>query len=255
MQAIILASGVNSRVRHLFPTLPKAMFPFGDKPFLAHFLDLRFKEGFDDIIIVVHYHPEVIIDYVNSRPENERSKIKVIRREAEDGPWGALVKAENLLAEKFFLFYCDILYPIPDPQKLVGVSAPFLVTTLITQDQLGMFDRMEIEIDHNKNLVKNFTPDAYEHGTGWMDVGQINSKKIIEEIKQLPPDTEHLNQLLWPKLIRNEQLAYAEIGPVFDIGTEKSYRLSVELFTKHGIEILNQKFKNEKVKLSGRRIA
>ena len=47
MEAIILAGGLGTRLRHLIPDLPKPMAPIRGRPFLEYLLDYWITQGVD----------------------------------------------------------------------------------------------------------------------------------------------------------------------------------------------------------------
>lgn len=63
MQAIILAGGFGTRLRSIVPDVPKPMAPLHGKPFLAYLLDHLKEQGFEKIILSLHYMHEKIQSY------------------------------------------------------------------------------------------------------------------------------------------------------------------------------------------------
>ena len=238
MQAVLFASGLNTRVRHLHPDLPKAMFPLGNRPYLDYYIETLFKEGVDEIIIVVYHLAHVIRDYFSDRPEMKTGKIKIVKRKESHGPVGALVAIETLLQDRF---YCDILFKADLKAAFSKLgNSKIKALTFLTKDEFGMWDDLEAQIDEANQLVTDFNPGAYSHENGWMDVGQVYKKDpIIAMLKRCPPENEHFNLSIWPELMAKNQLTYHKVGPVFDIGTEKNYGLTKKLFTEKRLDALN----------------
>jgi len=50
---------------------------------------------------------------------------------------------------------------------------------------------------------------------------------------------EHFNVAVWPQLIEDKKLTYHKVGPVFDIGTEKNYLATREIFAREGLGALD----------------
>lgn len=63
--ALIPAAGRGSRMFCLTDENPKVMLPLDNKPLIAHHLDKLIAEGIRDVIIVVGYRKEKVIDYVD----------------------------------------------------------------------------------------------------------------------------------------------------------------------------------------------
>ena len=51
MKAVILAGGLGTRLRPVFPTLPKALAPAAGKPFLAYQIENLAAQGFNDLVL------------------------------------------------------------------------------------------------------------------------------------------------------------------------------------------------------------
>jgi len=63
MKAVILAAGEGSRLKPFTVTRPKVMIPVGDKPILEYVIDALQASGIIDIVMVVGYKREKIMDY------------------------------------------------------------------------------------------------------------------------------------------------------------------------------------------------
>src|SRR4030042_3958078 len=63
MQAVILAGGKGSRLAEYTKEIPKSMLKIGGKPLLQHQMELLKRYGITDIIILVNYLKDTIIDY------------------------------------------------------------------------------------------------------------------------------------------------------------------------------------------------
>ena len=63
MKTVILAAGLGTRVQHLYPNIPKVMLPLAGKPLLEHTILRLRSQGFSDLILNLHYFPDVITNY------------------------------------------------------------------------------------------------------------------------------------------------------------------------------------------------
>ncbi len=63
MRAVILAAGEGTRMRPLTENKPKVMLPLANKPMLEHTLLAARDAGITDILLIVGYRKESIIDY------------------------------------------------------------------------------------------------------------------------------------------------------------------------------------------------
>ena len=63
MKAVILAAGEGTRLKPYTETIPKVMLPVANKPIIAYVVDALRKSGITEIIIVVGYKKEAIMEY------------------------------------------------------------------------------------------------------------------------------------------------------------------------------------------------
>lgn len=66
MRAMVLAAGLGTRLRPLTNYVSKPMVQMAGKPCLEHILALLHKYGFKDLVINLHYKPELIREYFRS---------------------------------------------------------------------------------------------------------------------------------------------------------------------------------------------
>ena len=62
---IIPAAGRGSRMLSLTDNCAKSMIPIASKPLISYLLDQLISEDMKDVVIIVGYKKETIIDYVN----------------------------------------------------------------------------------------------------------------------------------------------------------------------------------------------
>jgi NDP-sugar pyrophosphorylase family protein len=109
MKVFILAAGLGTRVRKLGYDLPKVMLPVGDKPLLQHHIELFRDQGFDELIINLHYLPEKIRGYFGDGRSFGVRITYSFERELL-GTAGAVKQMAHLLRDhRFLVFYGDNL--------------------------------------------------------------------------------------------------------------------------------------------------
>ncbi len=67
MKAMIFAAGLGTRLKPITDTLPKALVPIAGKTLLEHVITKLAKAGFDDLIINVHHHADMICSFLKER--------------------------------------------------------------------------------------------------------------------------------------------------------------------------------------------
>lgn len=63
-KAIILAGGFGTRLQSVVNNVPKPMAPIQGKPFVVYLIENLLDSGFEEIILSLHYMPEIIIGYI-----------------------------------------------------------------------------------------------------------------------------------------------------------------------------------------------
>jgi glucose-1-phosphate thymidylyltransferase len=96
MKAIILAAGEGLRCRPLTLTRSKVMLPIANRPILEHVIDSLEKNGILEIILVVGYEKERIMDYFQDGL-NFGVKINYVEQKAQLGTAHAIEQAKKLI--------------------------------------------------------------------------------------------------------------------------------------------------------------
>lgn len=109
MKAIILCAGYGKRLRPYTDTYQKTMLPIHGKPLLEYILRGLISTGFKDVVLVVGFQKEQIIDYFQ-KGKTWNINIEYVIQENINGTGGALLLCEKLITDKhFFLTWGDIL--------------------------------------------------------------------------------------------------------------------------------------------------
>lgn len=82
MKAILPVAGVGSRLRPQTHTVPKSLVHVAGKPILGHILDSLQPAGVDEVVLVVGYLGEKIVDYVRNTYD---LKVQVVEQEERLG--------------------------------------------------------------------------------------------------------------------------------------------------------------------------
>ncbi len=111
MKAMILAAGLGTRLRPLTDSRPKALVEVGGKPLLGHLMEKLRAQGFDEVVVNVHYFADMIEDYVRS---NKGFGMKVSFSDERDllrDTGGGLLHARTLLegSGQFLLHNVDVI--------------------------------------------------------------------------------------------------------------------------------------------------
>jgi mannose-1-phosphate guanylyltransferase / phosphomannomutase len=102
MKAVIMAGGFGTRLRPLTMNIPKPMVPIVNIPIMHRIITLLKKDGITDIVALVYYQPDVIINYFKDG-KDFGVNITYVRAEADFGTAGSVKNAENFIGEDEFL--------------------------------------------------------------------------------------------------------------------------------------------------------
>jgi len=103
-KAVILAAGEGKRLRPFTETMPKVMLPVANKPLLEYVFDATRKSGISEIIVIVGYKKEVIMEHFE---DYEDVKITYVTQEKQLGTAHALLQAKKHIKDAFIVLAVD----------------------------------------------------------------------------------------------------------------------------------------------------
>jgi len=113
-KAVILAAGEGKRLKPFTETMPKVMIPVANKPIVEHVIDSVFKSGIDEIVLVVGYKKETVMDYLR-----EKENITYVVQDKQLGTAHALLQAKNHVDEPFVVLAGDNIIDHESITKLI----------------------------------------------------------------------------------------------------------------------------------------
>src|SRR3989338_5368236 len=116
MQAVILAAGSSTRTFPLTLTRPKPLLKVGKKTLLEHNLE-QLDGLFDEVILVIGYRKDMLINFVNKIKGKYRFKIAFVEQKEQLGTGHALLQAKDAVNGKFLAMMGDDLYSKKDIEK------------------------------------------------------------------------------------------------------------------------------------------
>ena len=111
MKALIFAAGLGTRLRPLTDDRPKALVEINGITLLEIVIRRLKKAGVTDIIVNVHHHAQMIIDFLNSKNNFDINIVISDERDELLETGGGLLKAADFFADgkPFFVHNVDIL--------------------------------------------------------------------------------------------------------------------------------------------------
>lgn len=174
MQAVILAAGQGKRLRPLTDDVPKAMVAVDGKSMLGVLIEQLKSAGVVDLVIVVHYGKEKIMDFFGDGTEFG-VKIKYVVQEEMKGTADAVLCAALLVKENRFLcIACDSLFEKD------------LLPRILAHEEEGV-------------LTCKKVADGRRYGILQVDNGRV--VRIIEKPEHPPSDLANFSVYLLPQEI------------------------------------------------------
>lgn len=154
MKAVILAAGEGKRLRPFTETLPKVMLPVANKPVLEYVFDAVKKSGINEIVVVVGYKKEVIMEYFK---DYKGLKISYVTQDKQLGTAHALLQAKN---------------------KITGTFIALSGDNIIDQDSIAQL----IKDNSNHSILIKEHPHPSKYGAVFIEKGKL--REIVEKPKE-----------------------------------------------------------------------
>ncbi len=215
-QAVILAGGKGTRVRPLTDTVPKPMIRLNHRPFLEYLIDLLKDNGISEVVLLLGYLHEKIVDHFQ-----DGSKFGICIRysigEVSFETGKRIKSAEMLLQDNFLLMYCDNYWPL-NLQNLIALHSKnqtMATVTVYTNKDGATKNNMLVSED---GYVLRYDKSRTNTQLNGVEIGfYILNKKILS----LMPETNFsFEKEILPQLIKKHQLSgYLTDHKYYSIGS------------------------------------
>lgn len=208
MKAMLLCAGYGTRLGELTREIPKPMLPLNDHPMLACLIAHLRRQGFDDIVINLHFKPELIQNHFG---DGSRFGVKLTYSLEPMllGTAGGVKNVERFLRNEpaFLVQYGDILTD-QDFQAMLRFHCErnALVTLLVHQ---GARSNSVVALDAERRItsfLERPTEEARQGQTSpWVNSGVcVCAPEVLEHI---PSNTAcDLPRDVFPRLVRTGRL-------------------------------------------------
>jgi len=218
--AVLLAGGFGTRLRSVFPDLPKPLAPVRGRPFIAYLLDQLVTAGFTRAILCLHYKSEQIIGALGRNHGHLKLEYSV---EPEPlGTGGAVRLAlSHVNAPRLLVMNADSFCAAPLADFISFHRAhgqPASITSVHVPDT-ARYGRLELAAD---GRVRSFTEKNVASGAGFINAGiYILEHGLVEGIPTGRPVS--LETEMFPAWLPLGLTAWKTSAPFIDIGTPESY--------------------------------
>jgi len=202
-QAVILAGGRGMRLRPLTDTRPKPMIEIHGKPFLEYLVEMLRDQGFDHILLLLGYLPEVIQNYFG---DGSRWGIEINYSVSapDDGTAHRVKLVEQLLETYFLLMYCDNYWPMQIDkmwQRFVSANVPAMITVY---SNLDGYSRDSVRIGQD-GFVEVFDRTRTTPNLRGIEISYAILNKSVVHL--LPEDPTLLfEEVVYPGLVEQRKL-------------------------------------------------
>ncbi len=209
MKVAILAGGFGKRLRPLTSEKPKPLVEVAGKPILVHQIDWLRSHGFDEIVLLVGYLKEKIMEYIGG---GSRFGVRVVYVVEEEplGTGGALKNAEHVLKSEdvFLVLNGDIITNL-DPSRLIetvrGGEAAAAVAAVPLRSPYGILELGE----GDRILAFREKPVLHEY---WINAGvYAMSPRVFDYL----PQRGDIERNGFPQLAREGLLKAVKYEGVF----------------------------------------
>lgn len=227
MEAIILAGGFGTRLRHVVSEVPKPMAPMNDegKPFLSVLLDQLAEQGMGHVVLSTGYMSDVIEKYFGNAYEGMQLDYSVETSPLFTG--GAVKLALSRCSESdVFVLNGDTYFKV-DLQRMLtyhqGRNAEFTIAVKEMHD-FNRYGTVEYD-DTGIHCFREKMPCK----DGWINGGVYCLKK--ELLSQVAEDKFSLEKDFMEKQVEKIKMyAFPSDGFFIDIGIPEDYYRACEIF-------------------------
>jgi mannose-1-phosphate guanylyltransferase len=225
VKAFLLAAGIGSRLRPITDVTPKCMLPVGGRPLLDIWLDAFARAGVDEVLVNLHYLPEVVQNHLA-----ERTGVPAVRTSFEPqllGSAGTLLAQRQWVSDDDFFLACnaDNLTDFDLRSLIEAHQAAGAIATLTAFHSPNPSAGGVMEVD-SAGTVVGFTEKPEHPVSDLVNAGIYAFRPgVLDEIKGEPPVDIGYNLL--PQLVGRAHVVPIE-GYFLDIGTPEAYRRAQE---------------------------
>ena len=235
-QALLLCAGLGSRLRPLTNFIPKCLAPISGIPLLEIWLARLVSKGFDRIVINVHHHKELVIDFLVDSPWH--SRVTLVDEVELLGTAGTLKANANLFDRKspILLAHGDNLtaFDVTDFSRCHfnrPANTDITMLSFITDNpqSCGIVECDETQILRGFYEKLRDPPGNVANGAVY-----ILDQNVVDFVCELPGDVLDFSTQVIPRFL-GRIFVYSNRLYHRDIGTMQSWRMSQQEFPRYAL--------------------
>lgn len=229
-QAVILAGGYGTRLKPFTDTSPKPMYPFEGKPFLEYLVEQIKSFGITEILMLLGYLPEKIMDYFGDGTKwDVHIQYSVTPVEYETGLRLKTAWEDGLLAPEFLLLYCDNYCPIDYRRLCREYYANHALIQFTAYRNKDGYTKSNLRLAED-GMVEVYDKSRKEENLQGVDIGYaIVCRDVMERI----PDGNHnFEKAVYPQLVEEKRM-YATVTEhrYYSVGSWERIELTKAFFS------------------------
>ena len=227
MKAILMAGGFGTRLRPLTVNIPKPMVPMANKPMMEHIVRLLKENGFNELVVMLHYQPEVIIRHFGDGAAFG-VRMEYLRPQSDLGTAGCVKYAEKYLKDTFLVISGDILTDFDLKAALAAHRKKKAAATLVLTRSSNPLAFGVVIIDEDGRIQRFLEKPSW--GEVFSDT--INTGIYLMEpsvLDEIPADRNFdFSKNLFPALLASKTPLFGHIAEGYwkDVGDLTEYRLA-----------------------------
>ncbi len=236
-QAVILAGGMGTRLKPFTNTKPKPMYPFQGVPFLEHLIRQVKQFGIYEVLLLLGYLPDVIIDYFG---DGSKFGVKIKYHITHiDFDTGARIKSAAEMLDKYFLLmYCDNYCPIIFDRAVAQFRSESKLLQLTAYTNKDGYTRNNLKYDSNFNVVK-YEKQRESVDLNAVDIGYVLVNK--EVLSLIPAGNVNFEAEVYPKLTKTAEIGtYITDHRYYSVGSYDRIKLTEEFFKPKKVIFLDR---------------
>jgi len=232
-----LAGGRGTRLGPLTDTRPKPMVEFHGKPFLEYIVEMLREQGFERVLMLLGYLPEVIQNHFGDGSRLGVG-IEYSVTEPDDLTGHRMRVAADLLDPSFLLLYCDNYWPMRFDDmwhRFQRSGAPAMVTIYSNADG---YTRDSVRVNGD-GWVEVFDRSRTKPGLKGVEISYALLDRSVLEL--LPEEDVLFEEGVYPTLVeRGELLAYVTGHRYYSVGSLKRLPLTERFLAREPAVILDR---------------
>jgi D-glycero-alpha-D-manno-heptose 1-phosphate guanylyltransferase len=218
-EAIVLAGGFGTRLRHVVPDLPKALAPVAGRPFIDFLLESLAAAACKRVVMAVGYRRELIIEHLGSRFAGIEIAYSV-----ENEPLGTGGATRDALAQlrssEAIVLNGDTWMDLDFAAMIAAHRSVDARVTIAVREVADVARFGAVEVDQGR--VTAFA-DKGRSGAGLINAGAYVLERDLFEQDQLPRAFSLETDFIGPNLGHLSPLAFRTEGTFIDIGVPDDY--------------------------------